>query len=166
MEEMKEHKKQRAEQKIDVFVKIVEEVSSLSTSSRLKVSCMLIKKDFTKIAAFGYNGNYHNAPINPETNTEEESLEPGQDGFIHAEQNVLTKFREPDPENYIALISHSPCKMCTKLLVNSGFKYIYWVNTYRETSHLEEIFERCQIYHGDVSKLKDAYLRGDIVSMH
>lgn len=93
------HKIERAKQKIKVFKKILIEIATLSTSSRLKVACIVIKKDFTKIASFGYNGNYFNAPINPETGTEEESLEPGMDGFIHAEQNALAKFREHDPEN-------------------------------------------------------------------
>jgi deoxycytidylate deaminase len=157
------HKKDRARQKIQVFTDILEKISTLSTSSRLKVSCIILKKDFTKIASFGYNGNYFNAPINPETGTEEESLEQGKDGFIHAEQNALAKFRENDPENYIVLISHSPCKNCCKLLVNSGFKWIYWLNDYRETTHLQEIFDRCSIGSGNVEKLIADYTEGDIV---
>jgi dCMP deaminase len=142
-----DNKKERAKLKIEIFSDILKKISNLSTSSRLKVACILIRKDFTKIASFGYNGNYFNAPINIETGTEEESLEPGKDGFIHAEQNVLAKFHERDPENYIVLITHSPCKNCTKLLVNSGFKWIYWLEDYREVSHLDEIFKRCQIGH-------------------
>lgn len=157
------NKKERARQKIQVFTDILEKISTLSTSSRLKVSCIILKKDFTKIASFGYNGNYFNAPINPETGTEEESLEQGKDGFIHAEQNALAKFRELDPENYIVLISHSPCKNCCKLLVNSGFKWIYWLNDYRETTHLQEIFDRCSIGSGNVEKLIEDYVDGDIV---
>ena len=157
------HKKERARQKINVFTDILQHISTLSTSSRLKVSCIILKKDFTKIASFGYNGNYFNAPINPETGTEEESLEQGKDGFIHAEQNALAKFRENDPENYIVLISHSPCKNCCKLLVNSGFKWIYWLNDYRETSHLHEILERCNVGGGNVEKLLTDYIEGDIV---
>lgn len=156
-------KKERAKQKISVFAGILKDISSLSTSSRLKVSCIILKKDFTKIASFGYNGNYFNAPINPETGTEEESLEQGKDGFIHAEQNALAKFREHDPENYIVLISHSPCKTCCKLLVNSGFKWIYWLENYRETSHLDEIFERCQVGAGDLEKLVHDYIYGEII---
>jgi deoxycytidylate deaminase len=160
---VKHHKKERAKQKISVFTQILETISSLSTSSRLKVSCIILKKDFTKIASFGYNGNYFNAPINPETGTEEESLEQGKDGFIHAEQNALAKFRENDPENYIVLISHSPCKNCCKLLVNSGFKWIYWLNDYRETTHLTEIFERCSVGGGNIEQLLVDYVEGDIV---
>jgi dCMP deaminase len=158
-----QYKKERAKQKIKVFTNILESISGLSTSSRLKVSCIILKKDFTKIASFGYNGNYFNAPINDVTGTEEESLEPGKDGFIHAEQNALAKFREHDPENYIVLISHSPCKNCCKLLVNSGFKWIYWANDYRETSHLIEILERCSVGGGNIDKLVTDYVEGDIV---
>jgi dCMP deaminase len=158
-----EHKRERAKAKIEVYTDILKRISSLSTSSRLKVSCILLRKDFTKIASFGYNGNYYNAPINEETGTEEESLEAGKDGFIHAEQNALAKFREMDPENYIVLVTHSPCKNCAKLLVNSGFKSIYWIEDYRETSHIDEIFDRCQVGHGNIEKFTEDYINGDIV---
>ena len=160
---VKLNKIDRAKQKIKVFGEILSQISSLSTSSRLKVSCIILKKDFTKIASFGYNGNYFNAPINPETGTEEESLEPGKDGFIHAEQNALAKFREHDPENYIVLISHSPCSTCCKLLVNSGFKWIYWLENYRTTSHLGEIFKRCEVNGGDFEKFINDYIYGEII---
>jgi dCMP deaminase len=158
-----EHKKERARAKIKVFSTILEEISTLSTSSRLKVSCIILKKDFTKIASFGYNGNYFNAPINEMTGTEEESLEPGKDGFIHAEENAIAKFRENDPDQYIVLVTHSPCSKCAKLLANSGFKYIYWLNDYRENNHLEQIFTRCGISGGNVEQLINDYVEGSIV---
>ena len=157
------HKKNRAIAKIKVFEEILRNISTLSTSSRLKVSCIIFRKDFTKIASFGYNGNYYNAPVNKETGTEEESLEPGKDGFIHAEQNAIAKFREHDPENYIVLVTHSPCKNCCKFLVNSGFKWIFWLNEYRESSHIAEIFERCNVGYGDIEKFKEIYVNGEIV---
>jgi dCMP deaminase len=152
----------RAEQKIEVFKNIIDQIASLSTSSRLKVACIIIKRDFTKIAAFGYNGNYFNAPINELTGTEEESLEPGKDGFIHAEVNAIAKFREHDPENYVVLLSYSPCMNCAKILANSGFKWIYWLEEYREVGHLKEIFDNCDIYNGNWDKLKLDYMAGEI----
>jgi len=130
---------------------------------RLKVSCIIVRKDFTKIASFGYNGNYFNAPIIESTGTEEESLEQGKDGFIHAEINSIAKFREHDPENYIVMISHSPCANCAKVLANSGFKHIYWINEYRDTSHHDTIFSRCGISNGDWEKLTENYIYGSIV---
>jgi deoxycytidylate deaminase len=117
---------------------------------------MALHKNFTKIASFGYNGSYAGAPINPITGTEEESLEPGCSGFIHAEINMIAKFREIDPENYLILLTLSPCKMCTKTLVNSGFKYVFWVDDYRDQSHLH-IFDECGIKYGNISRLKEIY---------
>jgi deoxycytidylate deaminase len=148
--------KERTNFKIDQFVEILETISKLSNASTKKVACMALHKNFTKIASFGYNGSYMNAPINESTGTEEESLDPGCSGFIHAEVNMIAKFREFDPENYIILLTLSPCKMCTKILVNSGFQYVYWIEDYREQEHLH-IFDECNVSYGNVEKLKEDY---------
>lgn len=147
----------RIRDKVECFFDVVNRVSELSVSSTKQVACLAIKKDFSKIASFGYNGSYKGAPINSETGTEEESLEPGQSGFLHAEVNMVSKFLERDPENHIVLLTLSPCKMCTKLLVNAGFKHIYWLEEYRETSHIDEILDRCLITHGNVEDLIKHY---------
>ncbi len=149
----KVHSTNRSQQKIAIFSKIAEEISSLSVSSRLKVGALAVRLDFTKIASFGYNGSYKDAPVNPETGTEEDSLVPGESGLIHAEINMIAKFREQDPENYIVILTHSPCKMCTKTLVNAGFKHVYWINDYRETEHLK-IFDNCKVSNGNIKDLK------------
>ena len=148
--------RERSLHKIDTFARIVTEISELSNASTKKVACMTLHKNFTKIASFGYNGSYAGAPINLVTGTEEDSLEPGNSGFIHAEVNMIAKFRENDPENYIVLLTLSPCKMCTKILVNSGFKYIYWIEDYRERDHLS-IFDECGIQYGNINRLKEIY---------
>jgi dCMP deaminase len=148
--------KEKTDSKIDRFCNILTEISQMSNASTKKVACMALHKKFTKIASFGYNGSYAGAPINPITGTEEESLVPGESGFIHAEVNMIAKFREYDPENYIILLTLSPCKMCTKILVNSGFRYIYWIEQYREIEHLR-IFDESGIKYGDVDKLKEIY---------
>jgi dCMP deaminase len=150
-------KKKRFHQKVNVFSEIVRQIADLSVASRLKVGAIAVRKDFSKIASFGYNGSYFNAPINQETGTEEESLTPGESGMIHAEINLIAKFRENDPENYAIIITHSPCKMCTKVLVNAGFKNIYWLDEYRDTSHLGEIFERTDVVGCNVKDLNDSF---------
>ncbi len=123
-------------------------ISELSVSSTTKVACMALRKDFSKIASFGYNGSYAGAGENKSTGTEEDSLDPGESGFIHAEVNMIAKFKEHDPENYIVLLTLSPCKMCTKILINAGFKQVYWLEEYRNTDHLK-IFKECGIKSGD-----------------
>ena len=108
-------KVRRLQTKIETFTKILENIRDLSNSSTIKVGCIALRKDFSKIASFGYNGSYSGAGLNIETGTEEDSLVPGESGFIHAEINMIAKFKEYDPENYIVLLTLSPCKMCTKI---------------------------------------------------
>jgi dCMP deaminase len=117
---------------------------------------MALKKDFSKIASFGYNGSYSGALVNKDTGTEEDSLAPGESGFIHAEVNMIAKFQEYDPQNYIILLTLSPCKMCTKILINAGFKHVYWIQDYRDTDHLK-IFDQCNITSGKISNLVNDY---------
>ena len=142
--------------KVNVAKKILLNISDLSVASTLKVACMALKKDFSKIASFGYNGSYSGADVNEDTGTEEDSLTPGESGFIHAEMNMIAKFKEMDPERYIVLLTLSPCKMCTKILINAGFKHIYWIDEYRETEHLQ-IFTKCGITSGNFKDLLKHY---------
>lgn len=142
----------RTDLKLQIFKDILLRVSDLSVSSTKKVACIALRKDFSKIASFGYNGSYAGAEVNEETGTEEESLEPGKSGFIHAEINMIAKFKENDPENYIILLTLSPCDMCTKVLVNAGFKHVYWIESYRETNHLA-IFSKAGVTCGDFQSL-------------
>ena len=146
----------KLQSKIETFTDILKSISDISNSSTTKVGCMALRKDFSKIASFGYNGSYSGAEVNSETGTEEDSLVPGESGFIHAEVNMIAKFKEYDPENYIVLLTLSPCKMCTKILVNAGFKHVYWLDNYRNLDHLE-IFKQCKITNGPISNLIDEY---------
>jgi dCMP deaminase len=142
--------------KVNLFRDILNSIAGFSVATTLKVGCMALKKDFSKIASFGYNGSYTGADVNDETGTEEDSLIPGESGFIHAEMNMIAKFKENDPERYMILLTLSPCKMCTKILINAGFKHIYWIEEYRETKHLE-IFTECGITSGNFKDLIKHY---------
>ena len=146
----------KLQSKIETFTDILKSIRDISNSSTTKVGCMALRKDFSKIASFGYNGSYSGAEVNSETGTEEDSLVPGESGFIHAEVNMIAKFKEYDPENYIVLLTLSPCKMCTKILVNAGFKHVYWLDNYSNLDHLE-IFKQCKITNGPISNLIDEY---------
>jgi dCMP deaminase len=143
--------KNRKIQKIEVFKNILLNISSLSVSQTTKVGCIAFKKNFSRISSFGYNGTYPGAPVNSETGGEEISLVPGCSGFLHAEDNMVAKFHERDPENHIVFVTLSPCRECTIRLVNAGFKEIYWIETYRITEHLE-IFDKCGVKHGTIEE--------------
>lgn len=148
--------KERKQKKIEVFTDFVSQIAQLSVSQTLKVGAMAIKIDFSKIGSFGYNGSYSGAETNSETMGEEESLSPGMSGFIHAEMNLIAKFREDDPENYIILLTHSPCEVCMKLIINSGFRYVFWKQDYRMTDHLL-VLNKLGIINGSFDTLKENY---------
>lgn len=144
-----EAKLKKKARKIAIYSTMVEQIASLSSASTKKVGCMALKNDFSKIASFGYNGSFKGDDIKEETGTEEDSLEPGCSGFIHAEINMIAKFQERDPENYIILLTLSPCKMCAKTLINSGFKHVYWIEDYRDQSHLH-MFDKTGVSYGKI----------------
>jgi dCMP deaminase len=146
----------RVSQKVTTFVTILNEIAELSTATTLKVGAMSLHWKFQKIASFGYNGSYPGAALNNDTGSEEESLEPGQSGFVHAEVNMMAKFREHNPEDYIILLTHSPCSICSKVLINAGFRYIFWVTEYRQTHHLK-MFDDLGIIYGNIEKLINVY---------
>lgn len=149
-------------EKIQVFTDFVSEISNLSVSQTLKVGAIAIKIDFSKIGSFGYNGSYTGASCNPLTGGEEESLDSGHSGFVHAEMNLVAKFHESDPENYIILLTHSPCDICMKLIINSGFRYVFWKEEYRKTEHLSA-FKDTGVVSGSFETLTNIYetiLRG------
>ena len=149
---MTSRKLDRTRQKVEVFIRHLENIASLSQSSSLKVGAIAIKKNFQR-DCFGYNGTISDAPLNEGTGTEEESLEPGKSGFVHAEMNLIAKFREHDPENYVVLLTHSPCSVCAKLLINAEFENIFWLKEYRETTHLTNLFKGRVKHYGKVDQL-------------
>lgn len=146
----------RLGKKIRVYADIVRSISELSAASIKKVGCMAIKSDFSKMASFGYNGSYPGASVYEETGSIEESLEPGQSGLIHAEINMVAKFQENNPEDYIVILTLSPCKHCTKVLCTAGFKHIYWIEEYRCTDHFY-ILDDCGVNYGNLKKLSEDY---------
>jgi dCMP deaminase len=100
---------------------------ALSTSPRLQVGAIICSQDLLNIVSYGYNGDEKggaNCPTN--------SL-PGQDGFIHAEENALLKLKTKEP--VIMFITDSPCLNCAKRIINSGnVKEVYYLKKYRDMS--------------------------------
>ena len=143
----------RDRQKINAFFDMVQTIGCLSQSQTLKVGCIAIRKDWKRIASFGYNGGLPKQEINPETGGEEDSLLMGESGLIHAEINMVSKFHQEDPEKYYIFLTHSPCKTCAKLLVTIGFRDIYWLQDYRETHHLDALFNKYRVNSGNKNDL-------------
>lgn len=89
-------------------------LSRRSTCSRLQVGCVIASPDFRKIISAGYNGGAAGQE------NECASLEPGQCGHLHAEENAIINCDVPRGTPKILFCTHLPCPMCCKRIVNLG----------------------------------------------
>lgn len=109
----------------EYFKQIVLATSTRSPCSRLKVGCILVKNN--RIISQGYNGFL---PGSPHTSIIQNNHE---QAIVHAEQNAICDCakRGVSCNNAIAYITHYPCIICTRILLASGIKKIYYINNYK-----------------------------------
>lgn len=139
---MTSKKKYRKILKYLKFMNIAKQIATLSYDPKHQVSAILVKKDFSNIHSMGYNGNYEGGP------NERDSMEHGQSGFIHAEENALLKkntTKEDLQENYIMFVTMTPCSMCAKKMVNAGIKEVCILNVYNNVGNTEEVFKKSNV---------------------
>lgn len=118
----------------EVWSSVVHKIAERSVDDRLKVGAIVVTTDNTQVLAVGYNGNYSGGPNEPE------SSEPGQSGLIHAEINALLKLDYNSPKEKKIYVTHFPCRMCAKAIVNSGVKHVIYSQVYRDMTS-EDIFK-------------------------
>ena len=123
-------------QKLKVFGDICRQVSQLSYDPKYKVGAIVITDDFREVCAIGYNGNYKGGP------NEREGSEAGTSGFLHAEENALYHLTKPWKErsDLIMIVTHKPCRMCLKRIVNSGIQNIYYLDEYDDKANNSNSF--------------------------
>jgi dCMP deaminase len=127
----------RRSQKLSVFMSMCRELSSLSYDPKYKVSSIIITQDFREVCAIGYNGSYKGGP------NSRGSLEQGNSGFLHAEENALFHLCKPYElrSDLLMLCTHKPCSMCAKRIVNSGIKTVIYDQDYSDRENAtDEIF--------------------------
>jgi dCMP deaminase len=133
---------------IDVHMKVAETYANLSSATRLKVGCVIVKND--TIIGIGYNG----MPSGWDNVCEDEEYD--EDGFhitsktkkevIHAEINCISKIARSTNSSDGAdmFITHAPCIECAKSLFQSGIRKIFYRNTYRTEEGLQ-FLEKCGV---------------------
>lgn len=125
-------------QKLTVFMKMCNELSTLSYDPKYKVSSIIITSDYREVCAIGYNGGYKGGP------NERSSLEHGNSGFLHAEENALFHLCKPYElrNELLMLCTHKPCSMCARRIVNSGIRRVIYEHDYVDVEAAsDEIFE-------------------------
>lgn len=117
----------------DYFMQTAELASVRSPCERLKVGCVLVKRN--RLISMGYNGYL--------AGTEHKSIVRNghEQATIHAEINAITDAakRGVSIEGAVAYITHYPCVNCFKALASSGVTNIYYKNDYKNDSIVEEL---------------------------
>ena len=129
-----------------IWMDFASNIARRSPDPNFKVGCCIVSQDNCQVLAIGYNGDHKGGP------NCRDSLETGKSGFIHAEVNALIKcdFNNPKPKKMY--LTHSPCPVCAKCIVNSGIEQVLYINDYKPDMSGVEILRECDI---SVTKLDD-----------
>ncbi|MFV0149782.1 dCMP deaminase family protein [Empedobacter falsenii] len=119
--------------KFDIaYMKMAIEWSLLSSAIRKKVGCLIVSDRM--IISDGYNGTpsgFENKCEDDDGNTKWHVL--------HAEANAITKLAKStnSSKNATLYTTLSPCKECSKLILQSGIKRVVYLNEYKDTAGID-----------------------------
>ncbi len=115
----------------DIWMSVAHTISQRSIDPRYQVGAIIVSDDNTQLLALGYNGNYKGGPNSVE------SLNPGESGLIHAEQNALIKLDYNNPKRKKMYVTLSPCSHCAKMIVNANIEEVVYAEEYRDTTGID-----------------------------
>lgn len=114
------------------YLKMAQEWSKLSHCSRKKVGALIVRDGM--IISDGYNGT----PSGFDNCCEDKN---GDTNWyvLHAEANAILKIaRSNNSANGATLyITLSPCKECSKLVLQAGIKRVVYINHYKDDAGLD-----------------------------
>jgi len=106
-------------------------IAERSRDPRLKVGSVVVTEDNSSVLSLGYNGDQHGGTNKPD------SMEQGKSGFIHAEANALIKMNFADHRQKKMYLTHSPCPVCARMIVNAGIKKVIYCDEYRDSKGID-----------------------------
>lgn len=129
------------------FIEIARLVSSRSTCMRRQVGAVMVKGKH--ILATGYNGTPTGITHCEVTGCLREQLKvPSGERHelcrgLHAEQNAIIQAARHgiDIDGATLYCTHSPCIICTKMLINAGINQIVYLEGYPDQMSLEMLAE-------------------------
>ena len=127
----------------DYYMDMLNIVKSRSTCLRRHVSAIIVKDN--RILSTGYNGAPKGIQHCEETGCLRAKLNvPSGERHelcrgIHAEQNAIIQasVHGVSIDGAIIYISHSPCSMCSKMIINAGIKKIIFKGDYPDPLAIE-----------------------------
>jgi dCMP deaminase len=112
-----------------IFTDIIKILAQQSTCDRANVGALLLKNG--RIIATGYNGSL---PGQPHCNDVGHLLiENHCVRSVHAEMNIIS-FCAKEGIHMLGcelFVTHMPCQICTKMLIQCGVKKIYYLYNYK-----------------------------------
>lgn len=116
----------------EIYMRLAMTLAERSTCKRLKVGTVITSTDFRKVLAVGYNGNasgLHNGCDRDEV---------GNCGCLHSEENAVINCDSPRSTEKIVFVTHLPCTMCAKRLINLGnVRRVLYAQDYRRRDSME-----------------------------
>jgi dCMP deaminase len=126
------------------FIDMARLVSRRGTCARRQVGCVLVNQR-NHVIATGYNGVASGMIHCTDVACPGVGIASGQGLDIceatHAEANALLQCRNVY-EIHTAFVTDSPCIHCTKLLLNTGCKFIYFEKEYSHNSTSKVLWEK------------------------
>lgn len=121
----------------EYFLDIAEMVATRATCDRLHVGCVIVKDK--RIVSTGYNGSVrgtaHCDDVGHLFNAQGSCIR-----TVHAEQNALIFARE-SLEGATAYITHEPCEVCLKLLLQAGVTRFVFREAYKRSQFNQELLK-------------------------
>jgi dCMP deaminase len=124
-----------------VYMKMASEWGQLSNARRKKVGALLVKNN--TIIADGYNGTpsgFENECENPIFDEDGAFLDYETKWYVlHAESNALAKVAKStqSSEGSTLYVTMSPCRECSKLILQAGIKRVVYSESYRDSAGLD-----------------------------
>jgi len=115
----------------EIWMGMAHNISRRSYDPRHQVGAIIVTQDNSQVLSLGYNGNYKGGP------NEVESEIPGDSGMLHAEINALLKLDYNNPKQKAMYVTLSPCRMCSKAIINAGINEVVYDREYRDTTGLD-----------------------------
>jgi dCMP deaminase len=120
----------------EYFMEIVELIKSRSTCLRRQVGALIVKDK--RILSTGYNGAPSNCPHCTDIGClrDELKIPSGQRHelcrAIHAEQNAIVQaaYSGTSLKDGTLYVTHQPCSLCAKLIINAGIRKIIFKGEY------------------------------------
>jgi len=124
-----------------VYMKMASQWGQLSNARRKKVGALLVKNN--TIIADGYNGTpsgFENECETPIFDKDNNFLDYETKWYVlHAESNALAKVAKSTQasEGSTLYVTMSPCRECSKLILQAGINRVVYSETYRDSAGLD-----------------------------